>query len=85
MTAVTTTRGVGKGFGSPAGRVGAVRDVDLQVGGIFGFPGPDEAGKTTTLRMLTMLLPVDPGSAVVAGHDVGRAPAEVRRRRRAPR
>jgi ABC-2 type transport system ATP-binding protein len=59
-----------------------VRGVDLEVraGEIFGFLGPNGAGKTTTLRMLTTLLPIDSGQAFVAGLDVARDPAEVRRR-----
>ncbi len=66
-----------------AGRpVDAVRGVDLEVraGEIFGFLGPNGAGKTTTLRMLTTLLPIDSGRAFVAGLDVARDPAAVRRR-----
>jgi ABC-2 type transport system ATP-binding protein len=62
--------------------VDAVRGVDLEVraGEIFGFLGPNGAGKTTTLRMLTTLMPIDSGQALVAGLDVARDPAAVRRR-----
>ena len=38
------------------------------------------ADKTTTLRILTTLLPADAGEALVAGADVRREPALVRRR-----
>ncbi len=64
------------------GGLEAVRGVDLQVapGEVFGFLGPNGAGKTTTVRMLTTLLPVSAGEAYVAGYDVSRQPAEVRRR-----
>jgi len=60
----------------------AVRGVDLQVhrGEIFGFLGPNGAGKTTTVRMLCTLLPITAGDAHVAGVDVRRDPAGVRRR-----
>lgn len=62
--------------------VAAVQGVDLFVesGLIFGFLGPNGAGKTTTLRMLATLLPMDRGTATVAGIDLATRPAEVRRR-----
>jgi ABC-2 type transport system ATP-binding protein len=62
--------------------VEAVRGIDLDVrrGEVFGFLGPNGAGKTTTVRMLCTLLPISDGQAVVAGVDVRRDPAEVRRR-----
>ncbi len=47
---------------------------------ILGFLGPNGVGKTTTLRMLTTLLPIDEGSAEVAGLDVRRQPGRVRAR-----
>ncbi|MFF3856851.1 ATP-binding cassette domain-containing protein [Micromonospora sp. NPDC002575] len=80
------TRGLRKSFRSRAGRqhktVDAVRGVDLDVaeGEIFGFLGPNGAGKTTTLRMLATLIAPDGGQATIAGADLLRDPAEVRRR-----
>ncbi len=64
------------------GGIEAVRDIDLTVASreIFGFLGPNGAGKTTTVRMLCTLLPPTSGSATVAGLDVVRDAAEVRRR-----
>ena len=52
----------------------AVAGLDLEVaeGEIFGLVGPDGAGKTTTMRMLTGLLPPTSGTAEVAGCDVVR-------------
>jgi ABC-2 type transport system ATP-binding protein len=47
-------------------------DLDVVEGEIFGLVGPDGAGKTTTMRMLTGILPPSSGRAVVAGHDVAR-------------
>ncbi|MCL2780789.1 MAG: ATP-binding cassette domain-containing protein [Actinomycetia bacterium] len=71
-----------KRFSTRGKTVEAVAGVDLSVraGEIFGFLGPNGAGKTTTLRMLTTLLPIDSGEATVAGADVRRSPARVRRR-----
>ena len=64
------------------GRTRAADHVDLQVqpGEIFGLLGPNGAGKTTTIKMLITLLPPTSGSATVAGADVVRDPAVVRRR-----
>ncbi|TNH28341.1 ATP-binding cassette domain-containing protein [Micromonospora orduensis] len=80
------TRGLRKSFRSRAGRetktVDAVRGVNLEVaeGEIFGFLGPNGAGKTTTLRMLATLIEPDGGDATIAGADLRKDPAEVRRR-----
>jgi ABC-2 type transport system ATP-binding protein len=67
--------------GRKATTVDAVRGVDFAVqrGEIFGFLGPNGAGKTTTLRMLATLISPDGGDATIAGIDLRRAPAEVRR------
>jgi ABC-2 type transport system ATP-binding protein len=60
----------------------ALGGVDLAVppGTVLGLLGPNGAGKTTTVRMLATLLAPDGGRAAVAGYDVVREPAEVRRR-----
>ncbi|MGA3008765.1 MAG: ABC transporter ATP-binding protein [Terracidiphilus sp.] len=47
---------------------------DVHAGEIFGLVGPDGAGKTTTLRMLAGIMPMDAGKAIVAGFDVARDP-----------
>jgi len=64
------------------GGIEAVKGIDLTVskGEVFGFLGPNGAGKTTTVRMLCTLLPPTAGSATVAGFDVVRDAADVRRR-----
>ncbi|NED75735.1 ATP-binding cassette domain-containing protein [Streptomyces sp. SID9944] len=63
------------------GEVRAVRGLDLAVaeGTVCGVLGPNGAGKTTAVRLLTTLLRPDAGSARVAGHDLVREPAAVRR------
>jgi len=74
--------GLRKSFRVAGAAVEAVSGLDLtvQAGEVFGLLGPNGAGKTTTLRILTTLLPADSGTAQVAGADVLRAPAAVRRR-----
>jgi len=80
------TRGLRKVYRTKKRRqvttVDAVQGIDLTVaeGEIFGFRGPDGAGKTTTLRMLATLLTPDGGEAIVAGADLLANPREVRRR-----
>jgi ABC-2 type transport system ATP-binding protein len=59
----------------------AVKDVSFSVaeGEIFGLLGPNGAGKSTLIRMMTTLIPLTGGKAVVAGHDVAKEPDAVRR------
>jgi ABC-2 type transport system ATP-binding protein len=59
----------------------AVDQVDfaVQQGEVFGLIGSNGAGKSTLIRMLTTLLPPSSGTASVAGFDVVRQAAEVRR------
>jgi ABC-2 type transport system ATP-binding protein len=59
----------------------AVRGITFEIaeGEAFGLLGPNGAGKTTTMRMLGTLLTPSGGRAVVAGHDVVREAAAVRR------
>jgi ABC-2 type transport system ATP-binding protein len=80
--AAIVTDGLRKTFPSRKGPVEAVRGVSVSVGAgeIFGLLGPNGAGKTTTLRMLTTLLSIDAGTAMVAGFDVARQPKRVRER-----
>ena len=44
--------------------------VDIKAGELFGFIGPDGAGKTTLFRILVTLLVPDSGGAKVLGRDV---------------
>src|SRR5205823_5785388 len=51
----------------------------VREGEIFGLLGPNGAGKSTTVRVLVTLTAPDGGTGAVAGHDVVREPAAVRR------
>lgn len=53
--------------------------VSVKRGEIFGLLGPNGAGKTTTLKMLTTLLPPTSGKACIAGFDIVKQSADVRR------
>ncbi len=80
---MTTTYAVlSEGLEKRYGEVRALRGLDLAVpeGTVCGLLGPNGAGKTTAVRILTTLLAPDAGSARVAGHDLVRDPAGVRRR-----
>jgi len=59
----------------------AVRDLSFQVepGKIWGLLGPNAAGKTTTMRVLTGFLPATEGRASVGGFDVFEKPDEVKK------
>ena len=76
--AAIETHGLRKTFGPLV----AVESLDLEVrrGEIFGLLGPNGSGKTTTIRMLTGLLPPTSGSAQVVGIDIVKTPEQVRRR-----
>lgn len=83
MNDAIRVEGLVKVFGKGgAGEKRAVDDLSFIVkeGGIFGLLGPNGAGKTTTLRILTTLAKQTSGRVEVMGHDVLRAPLEVRKR-----
>ncbi len=63
------------------GRIQAVRSLDLHIekGEIFGLLGPNGAGKTTTIGMLCTIIRPTSGSASIAGYDIIKNPADVRR------
>jgi ABC-2 type transport system ATP-binding protein len=71
-----------EGLGRRFGTTEALRAVSFSVeaGEIFGFIGPDGAGKTTLFRILTTLLLPDAGRAAVLGRDVAADLWELRRR-----
>ncbi|HHJ50304.1 MAG TPA: ABC transporter ATP-binding protein [Phaeodactylibacter sp.] len=60
----------------------AVNEVDLDIpqGEIFGLIGPDGAGKSSLIRMLTTLTLPDGGSARVAGRDIVSDFRQIRKR-----
>ncbi len=53
---------------------------DVQRGETFALVGPNGAGKTTLIKILSTLVLPTAGRAIVAGHDVRRHPAGIRRR-----
>ncbi|MFP4081199.1 MAG: ABC transporter ATP-binding protein [Candidatus Aminicenantes bacterium] len=63
------------------GELLAVNDLNFKVekGKIWGLLGPNAAGKTTTMRILTGYLPATDGQATVAGYDVFEHPTEVKK------
>ena len=58
----------------------AVDDVSFAVkqGEIFGLLGPNGAGKSTLIRMMTTLLPITKGRAIINGFDVAKDPDDAR-------
>ncbi|MEM4729376.1 MAG: ATP-binding cassette domain-containing protein [Thermoplasmata archaeon] len=76
--AIIEARGLTRTFG----RIRAVDALDLNIerGEIFGLLGPNGAGKTTTIGMLCTIIKPTSGTASVAGHDIVRDPAGVRRK-----
>jgi ABC-2 type transport system ATP-binding protein len=46
---------------------------------IFGLLGPNGAGKSTLIRMMTTLISITGGKALIAGHDVQKNPDDARR------
>jgi ABC-2 type transport system ATP-binding protein len=77
MTAIIEVRELVKRFGEHT----AVNGISFAVeqGEVFGLLGPNGAGKSTTIKMLTTLLPPTSGGATVAGFDIVRQTAAVRR------
>jgi daunorubicin resistance ABC transporter ATP-binding subunit len=63
------------------GDVKALDGVSFSVeqGTVFGLLGPNGSGKTTAVRILTTILKLDKGKALVLGHDVSKEPQTIRR------
>ena len=61
--------------------VQALRQLDFEVkdGELFGFIGPDGAGKSTLFRIMASLLVPDSGRCLMHGHDVVKDYREVRK------
>ena len=84
MTTSTTelaisTRGLRKTYRNRKGRHVAVQGLDLDVplGGVHGFLGPNGSGKTTTIRMLLGLIRADAGTMNIFGQEVPKHLPEV--------
>jgi ABC-2 type transport system ATP-binding protein len=67
MQKIIEASGIGKKFGN----VRALNDISfgIETGEVFGFIGPDGAGKTTLFRIITSLLIPDEGQMIVMGMD----------------
>ena len=52
---------------------------DVTEGEVFGLLGPNGAGKSTLIRMMTTLLEITDGTALVEGYDVRKDPNKARR------
>lgn len=59
----------------------AIKNLSFKVekGRIWGLLGPNAAGKTTTMRILTGYLPATDGKATVAGYDIFEQPNKVKK------
>ena len=67
-TIAIKTNNLTKSFGTLI----AINKLNLEIkkGELFGLVGPDGAGKTTTMRLLTSIMDPDSGDAWVAGHSI---------------
>ncbi len=63
------------------GNITAVDNLNIKVkkNTIYGLVGPDGAGKTTTMRMLTTLLTPDGGTAQIGGLDIVKNSDEIKK------
>jgi ABC-2 type transport system ATP-binding protein len=70
-------RGLRKSYGTQV----VLDGIDLEVpeGTVYALLGPNGAGKTTTINILTTLITADEGEVRVAGFDVSREAASIRR------
>ena len=75
--AIVEVEALRKRYGSTQALAGV--DFAIEAGSVLGLLGPNGAGKTTAVRVLTTLALPDSGRARVAGLDVVRHAAEVRR------
>lgn len=77
-TAMLKIDGLGKRY--PGSDVYAVSDLSLELrpGEVFGFLGKNGAGKSTTIKCLTGILPFEEGSISVCGYDIKREPIEAK-------
>lgn len=80
MGTVIEARGLVKRYGTRKGAP-AIEDLNLSMpsGQLYGLVGPDGAGKTTTLRILSTVMEPSAGTANVAGYDVKTQAEQARR------
>src|SRR5262249_60237974 len=79
MTLALETRGLEKSFGG----LRVTRDLSLRIaqGARHALIGPDGAGKTTVINLLTGVLKPDGGRILLAGEDITDLPVHARVRR----
>ena len=77
MTDIIQATGLVKRYGEVVALDGL--DLSVRQGTIVALLGPNGAGKTTAVSVLTTLIEPDEGAATVAGVDVLKDPAEVRK------
>lgn len=76
-TTAVHVRGLHKSYGDRMVLDGV--DLDVPAGTVFALLGPNGAGKTTAVNVLSTLVRPDAGEVIVAGHDLRRDPASIRR------
>ncbi|MFZ2448865.1 MAG: ABC transporter ATP-binding protein [Syntrophobacteraceae bacterium] len=69
-------RGLGRTFGETVALAGL--DLEIRRGELYGLVGPDGAGKTTTMRLLTAVMLPTAGEAWVSGRSVVKEPERVK-------
>ncbi|WP_437097352.1 ATP-binding cassette domain-containing protein [Streptomyces sp. enrichment culture] len=75
-TSAIEVAGLRKSYGDH--EVVAGVDLTVPAGTVYALLGPNGVGKTTTVRILSTLLPADAGEARVAGYDIRREADQVR-------
>ena len=75
---MVSVENLGREYGARTALAGVAFEV--REGELFGVLGPNGGGKSTLFRILATMLPASSGWARVAGYDVERQPAEVRKR-----
>lgn len=76
-----SVRNISKAYGKKKAKVQALDNISFEVenGELFGLIGPDGAGKTTLMRILTTVLLADSGAATVANFDVVKKYKDIRK------
>lgn len=64
----------------PSSEVYSVKDLsfELRPGEVFGFLGKNGAGKSTTIKCLTGILPFDEGNISICGYDIQKEPMQAK-------